>query len=306
MRVLSRLAPALLCALLGHAAVAAEGSRWAAGLHAKARLLAGGEADGARLAAVEIAPERGFKTYWRHPGESGLPPAFDWSRSTNLAAVEVLWPAPRRFEDGGGVSYGYEGGVVLPLRVTPRDADRPVGLALTLDYGVCKDICIPVRADLFLPVPAGGSAVPPPAIGRALLAVPERRVLGANGDLSILAVEPAGAGRPQLLVTVRAPAPPQIFAEGPEGWFLSAPAGAPGWPHGGSVPRNGSEPAHDSVPANVTVPVSVDERPSEAAGPVPIRLTVTAGGRAIETEARLDPGALAPGRPRLDGAAGPR
>ena len=71
----------------------------------------GGEAGGARLAAVEIALDRGFKTYWRHPGEAGLPPAFDWSGSANLAAVEVLWPAPRRFQDAGGVSYGYEGGV---------------------------------------------------------------------------------------------------------------------------------------------------------------------------------------------------
>lgn len=296
MRFLPRLAPALLCALLGSAAVAGENSPWAVGLGAKARLLVGGEAGTARLAAVEIAPDRGFKTYWRHPGESGLPPAFDWSRSTNLAAVEVLWPAPRRFEDGGGVTYGYKGGVVLPLRVTPREAGRPVRLALTLDYGVCKDICIPVRAELSLDVPAGGSAAPtPPAvIERALDAVPERRAIGAGGELSVLAVEPAGAEKPELLVTVRAPSPPQLFAEGPEGWFLSTPSGAPGWPPGGSAPKT------------VTVPVAVDERPAEAAGPVPVRLTVTAGGRAIETEALLDAAALAAPRPRLDAAPTPR
>jgi DsbC/DsbD-like thiol-disulfide interchange protein len=292
MRPLSRLAPALLCALIGSTAVAAEISPWAAGLRAKARLLAGGGADGARLAAVEIAPERGFKTYWRHPGESGLPPAFDWSRSANLAAVEVLWPAPRRFEDGGGVSYGYEGGVVLPLRVTPREADRPVRLALTLDYGVCKDVCIPVRAELSLALPPGGSAAPtPPAIERALSAVPERRAVGAGGELSVLAVEPAGAGKRELLVTVRAPAPPALFAEGPEGWFLSTP------------PQNAAPPRSF---APVTIPVAVDEHPPEAAGPVAIRLTVTAGGRAIETEALLDAAALSAARPRLDGAAGSR
>jgi DsbC/DsbD-like thiol-disulfide interchange protein len=132
MRFSSHRAPALPSALLAAAlalvpaAAAADASPWAAGLRARARLLAGGEGDGARLAAVEIAPDRGFKTYWRHPGESGLPPAFDWSGSTNLRAIEVLWPAPHRFEDAGGVSYGYDGGVVLPLRVRASGRGPPV------------------------------------------------------------------------------------------------------------------------------------------------------------------------------------
>lgn len=292
MRHLSRLGLALLAVAAGSLAAAEEASPWAAGHRSRARMIAGGESGAARWAGIEIALDRGFKTYWRHPGESGLPPAFDWSGSANLASVEVLWPAPRRFDDAGGVAYGWEAGVVLPLRVTPREPGRPVRLALRFDYGVCKDICIPARAELALALEPGGSA-PSPAIERALAAVPEPRAVGAAGDLAVVAAEPSGGPKPGLAVTLRAPAgaPPVLFAEGPEGWFLSTPAGMPGWSPDGAAP------------ATVTVPVAVDERPAGAAGPVAIRLTVTAGGRAIETEARLDAAALAP---RLDDPATPR
>lgn len=294
MASLSRFGLALLWAVAGQPAGAEEASPWAVGHHARARLIGGGEMGPARLAAVEIALDRGFKTYWRHPGESGLPPAFDWAGSTNVGAVEVLWPAPRRFEDAGGVSYGYEGGVALPLRISPSEAGQPVRLALKLDYGVCKDICIPVQAALSLALPALASA-PSPVIERALARVPERREIGSGGDLAVLAAEPGG-DKPGLAVTVRAPAgaPPQLFVEGPDGWLLSSPAGAPGWPPGGAAT------------STATIPVAVDERPSEAAGPVPIRLTLTAAARAIEVEARVDPADLAVARPRLDGAEAPR
>ena len=53
------------------------------------------------------------------------------------------WPAPSRFEDQGGVAYGYKDGVLLPIRVVPNDPAKSVALRLKLDYGVCKDICIP-------------------------------------------------------------------------------------------------------------------------------------------------------------------
>ena len=289
MRHLSRYGLAVLAVAAGPLA-AEEASPWAAGHRSRARMIAGEEAGAARWAGIEIALDRGFKTYWRHPGESGLPPAFDWSGSDNLAAVEVLWPAPRRFDDAGGVAYGWEGGVVLPLRVTPREPGRPVRLALRFDYGVCKDICIPARAELALSLEPGGNAASP-ANKRALAAVPEPRAVGAAGDLAVMAVKPTGGEKPGLAVTLRAPAggPPLLFAEGPEGWLLSTPARPPSWfPDGATT---------------VTVPVAVDERPAGAAGPVAIRLTVTAGGYAIETEARLDAAALAP---RLDGPATPR
>src|SRR3954465_8485498 len=102
-----RLAVLLGALVLAAAAVAGEASPWIQGHHSRARLVAGGADGAARLAAVESVLGRGFNTYWRNPGESGLPQAFDWSASENVAMAEVLWPAPTRFEDAGGVSYGY-------------------------------------------------------------------------------------------------------------------------------------------------------------------------------------------------------
>jgi DsbC/DsbD-like thiol-disulfide interchange protein len=104
------------------------------------------ENDGQLLAGVHVALASGWKTYWRVPGDSGLPPQFDFTRSRNLAGAEVLYPAPERFQDGSGHILGYAREVVFPVRVRPRDPSRPVELALTLDFGVCERICIPTQA----------------------------------------------------------------------------------------------------------------------------------------------------------------
>jgi DsbC/DsbD-like thiol-disulfide interchange protein len=113
---------------------------------ARVRLVSGG-ADGATLlagVAIDLSP--GWKTYWRVPGDSGVAPRFDFSASRNLAAASVLFPAPERLSDGFGAILGYSRSVVLPVRVRPADPGRPVELALALDYGVCEQVCIPLRA----------------------------------------------------------------------------------------------------------------------------------------------------------------
>jgi DsbC/DsbD-like thiol-disulfide interchange protein len=253
---------------------AQDASAWVDGHRSRVRLVAAGR----ELAGVEIALDPGFKTYWRHPGEAGLPPTFDWSKSTNAAEIEVLWPAPARSEDLGGVSYGYAGGVVFPVRVRPREAGKPVRLALAIHYGVCKDICIPVDAALSLLLPKVATAHRP-LVEDALARVPRRQPLGAGADLAILAVEPlAPHGKGSVSVRVRAPsdASPELFVEAPDGWFV-----APRHPLERSA-RPGSPPGSGRFV------VEVLERPREATGPVEFRLTLVAGGRAIESTATLD------------------
>ena len=112
----------------------------------EARLVAG--SGGKATAALQITLHDGWKTYWKMPGDAGVPPQFDWSASSNVKAVEVLYPAPKRFQDAGGETIGYKHEVVFPLLVTPGDTAKPVQLALKLDYAVCKDICIPARSEL--------------------------------------------------------------------------------------------------------------------------------------------------------------
>lgn len=115
--------------------------------------------EAAIAAGVEITLAPGWKTYWRNPGDSGIAPAFDFSRSQNVAAVEVAYPMPQRFDLPGDISFGYEDRVVFPLSVTPADPARPVTLAADVIYGACEELCIPVEAsaELDLPARSGGA-----------------------------------------------------------------------------------------------------------------------------------------------------
>src|SRR4051795_3955670 len=106
-------------------ALAADASSWDGTERAAVRLIAGAaRTDGAAIiqrAGVEIRLASGWKTYWRYPGDSGIPPRFDFSKSRNVKSVHVRWPAPQRLADEGSVSIGYKHGVVFPLEVVPED-----------------------------------------------------------------------------------------------------------------------------------------------------------------------------------------
>src|SRR5688500_6987418 len=128
-------------------AMAADASPWDSDLRSAARLIAAAaRVDGiARVyrGGVHITLQPGWKTYWRYPGDSGVPPQFDFAGSENLAAAEVLYPAPHSFQDGAGTSIGYQDTVIFPVRVTPRDPSQPVKLNAKIDYAVCEKLCIP-------------------------------------------------------------------------------------------------------------------------------------------------------------------
>src|ERR1700680_1502382 len=120
---------ALICLPGVPAARAQEAADWDAQAHTAVRLISGSiikTADTAFLrAGIEIKLDSGWKTYWRDPGDSGVPPKLDFSGSDNVKTVTVLWPPPQRFPDGaGGNSIGYSDHVVLPLRIAPQDAAK--------------------------------------------------------------------------------------------------------------------------------------------------------------------------------------
>ncbi|UWR24085.1 hypothetical protein K3756_03525 [Sulfitobacter sp. S190] len=119
------------------------------------------------MAAVALELEPGWKTYWRAPGDAGIPPQFDWKGSRNLHAVSVSWPTPKVFDQNGMRSIGYDGKVVLPIAMTPRSGGRDIDVDLTMDIGVCHDICIPERIKLKGTLSAAGTT-PVPAIAAAL------------------------------------------------------------------------------------------------------------------------------------------
>ena len=124
---------------------------------ASAELLPGWrEASGEHVAAIRISLAPGWKTYWRAPGDAGIPPHFDWSGSRNLAGWSPVFPVPHVFHQNGVRSVGYSGDVVIPIRVTPADASAPVSLGGRLEIGVCEEVCIPVSFDIAAQLPVDG------------------------------------------------------------------------------------------------------------------------------------------------------
>src|SRR5213593_2611418 len=140
-------AAALFASFLAIEARAEDASPWQRDAHSAVRLLAGSRSGTVLLGGVAIQLQPGWKTYWRTPGDSGVPPRFDFSKSDNIEAVTVLWPAPKKFDDvAGGTALGYKQQVVLPLRIVAKHADKPVTLRANISYAVCDKLCIPVEA----------------------------------------------------------------------------------------------------------------------------------------------------------------
>lgn len=132
-----------------------------------ADLLSGWQTDsGAYMAGLRVTLAPGWKTYWRAPGEAGIPPLFNWSGSDNLKSVRIHWPAPSVFQTNGMQSIGYHDQVTWPLEVVAIDPAKPVRLNATVDLGVCKDICLP--ASITLNVELAGPGAPDAAIQLAL------------------------------------------------------------------------------------------------------------------------------------------
>lgn len=127
-------------------------------------------AEGTRMAAVELRLEPGWKTYWRAPGDAGIPPSFDWTGSANLGTVAFHWPAPEVIDSGGTHTLGFHDRLLLPVEITPRQPGQPVDLAVAIDFGLCREVCVP--AHVALTAPAAGTA-PDPRIEAALATVPQ-------------------------------------------------------------------------------------------------------------------------------------
>jgi DsbC/DsbD-like thiol-disulfide interchange protein len=187
------------------------------------RLLAGSRGDNVLVGGVEIKLNPGWKTYWRTPGDSGVPPRFDFSKSDNVGTVTVLWPAPKKFDDGaGGTSIGYTDKVVLPLRIVPKDAAKPVTLRATVDYAICEKLCVPVQAESEVAFTANPS-IQTALLANALQSVPRPAKIG-DGDFAIRSVRRDGDRRVVIEVSVAQSNHADIFVEGPNPhWALPVP-----------------------------------------------------------------------------------
>ena len=179
-----RLVVLLLCLILARPAAA----------QSQATLFDGGVSEsGTRFVGLLIALEPGWKTYWRAPQGSGIPPELDWSGSENLSDARIAWPSPEIFTVSGMTSIGYTRDVVLPIEITPRDPGQPVSLSLSLFYGVCDEVCIPAESRMALALPAADAQPLSPPIRDALA---RRPLTGAEAGITdhSCAIRPAGGG----------------------------------------------------------------------------------------------------------------
>jgi DsbC/DsbD-like thiol-disulfide interchange protein len=279
-----RCAAALLALVLaqslgiGAARSEARVSEWSAGAKSSVRLIAApSRAEPlAWRAGVEIRLAKGALTYWRTPGGAGVPPVFDFTGSVNIAKVEVAYPAPTRIAEEGTDVYGYQGGVVFPLRLTPSEAGRPMSLTLALSYAVCERICLPAKANAVLDLaPRPDPPLPETAEGRALdlaeASVPQKlSERDRDAKISITAV---AADPPSWHVDVHGGPAGDLFAEASDSsYFETRKAETPG--------------------AFLIVQVEKPASAGEAA--LPVTLTLTGPQRSYEFGVRLD--SVTPGR----------
>ena len=261
--------------LLGAPARAADASLWVEDNYSGIRLIAGASKSGADSlrAGVEIKMQPGWHTYWRYPGDSGVPPRFSFSGSDNLATVKVLYPAPHAFTDEVGTTIGYKGNVILPLRVFPRQMDKPVTLRAKIDYAVCDRLCVPVEAHLELTLSSAGGA-DNPALAAAEARVP-KPVSAAEAGLTARRANDDKL-KPLVFVDLAAPTGQtvELLVEGPTPeWALPIPK-----------PTQGAPPGHQHFGFELDgLPPGVDPK-----GPFELTFTIIQGDRATEVKTHLD------------------
>ena len=266
-----------LCAfsiLPGTVASAADTSSWSQDSKSAISLISGNNHGGdlALRAGIEVKLQPGWHTYWRYPGDSGVPPRFDFAGSENLKSAKVLYPAPHLFSDDSGNSMGYSDRVIFPIQVTPRQAGKPVVVRLKIDYAVCEKLCIPAegRAELGLTSgPSGNDA----ELSAAEAQVP---VPIAAADVDLRARRVNDAAKPLVAVDLKTPdaKPVVLLVEGPSPeWALPIPKPAQGAPAGRQ--HFGFE--LDGLPPGVS-----------PKGPFELTFTLVSGDHAVEVKTHLD------------------
>jgi DsbC/DsbD-like thiol-disulfide interchange protein len=221
-----------LAAAAGNALAGEDASPWDGDARSAVRLIAGSLREGASApgrAGIEIKLKPGWHTYWRYPGDAGVPPRFDFAGSRNVKAVTVLWPAPQRIPEQGLSVIGYAKDVILPLLVVPQDRAEPITLRLRVEYAVCEKLCVPAQGTAQLAL-ADGPSSRDAALADAQSRVPKKRALGEGATLAIRSVRrEEGSARSRVVIDVSAPtgAGVDLFAEGPSSdWALPLPIAA--------------------------------------------------------------------------------
>lgn len=215
-----------ILAFAGQTAQAGSASAWEETEQSKIRLIS--EVDGVKghkaiRLGLQVQLQKGWKIYWRNPGDAGISPQFDWSGSMNFKQSTVHWPAPEQFDIFGLTTWGYHDEVVYPITVEVKDSSQPLDLKLKLFYGICEQVCIPYQHDFSLTLPAdtGDLSLQAPIIEEFVNLVPHT----VGDDFSAISLVTAKSiGKSLFSVTAVANTAfkdPKIALEGQEGAFFA-------------------------------------------------------------------------------------
>ncbi|WP_428843115.1 protein-disulfide reductase DsbD domain-containing protein [Sinorhizobium terangae] len=247
----------------------AAASDWVTSAGGTIRLVAAQpEGDGTIPAILEVKLKPGWKTYWRDPGASGIPPQITIDPSSGVVLQAINFPAPKTFGEGAGRYVGYDTPVAFPLVLKRTRGDGDLAIRASVFLGICEEICIPVQGELNLILKQGefDNPLDGARIADAVAALPqapssEFNVATANFDAA------AGA------IRVRLQLPPEAKADQPE-LFLAGPSGI-----SFGKPAFGVE---TGIQRTADIPVKFSGKDKDIKGK-PIALTVRAGSRSMET-----------------------
>jgi DsbC/DsbD-like thiol-disulfide interchange protein len=217
---------ALFSAGLGAEALRAEITPWASNEGGRMRLVVmPPEPDGKIRGALQIEPKPGWITYWREPGDTGIPPKISFSsgssQGSGVSLGKISFPVPKRIDNGTLRDIGYDKPVAFPFELTTDTPDKPAFFNVSAFIGLCRNICIPFEADFAVaPEPAKGTPVEEAMVlNAATAALPE-----PPSDQFTVTHYIMTQGGNVLRLTLRLPedtlGAPQIIVSGPEGHVL--------------------------------------------------------------------------------------
>jgi DsbC/DsbD-like thiol-disulfide interchange protein len=197
-------------------------SDWATNEGGRMRLIALPADSGGHIrAALQIEPNPGWITYWREPGESGIPPQISTKPESAAAITRIAYPTPKQINLGTIREIGYDTATALPIDFEFADGRRQGTLAITSFIGLCKQVCIPFQADFSLPLSYDGKpeVAEKAAIAAADASLPER----PSTDFSVGQHQLSADGKAlslQLTLPSSDDTAPQVYLTGPSGYVF--------------------------------------------------------------------------------------
>lgn len=179
------------------------------------------EPDGTIRGALQIEPKPGWITYWKEPGDAGIPPRIELSPDSEAQLERLSFPVPKRIDNGPVRDIGYDEPVAFPFELSAKDLSKPLAIDVSAFIGLCRNICIPFQAQFdMLLQPAKGTPVEEAMIlNSALAKLPEPP--SENFAVTHYVMSQGGS---VLRLTLRLPegtsVPPQVIVAGPEGHVL--------------------------------------------------------------------------------------